>query len=275
MTTLEAVREVARELDDAGVPSPRVDAESLVAHVLGISRSELYVTDGALSTDELRRLHFVQERRRKREPLAYILGEWGFRRLTLEVDRRALIPRPETEVLVERCLDRLAGVSEPHVLDVGAGSGAVALAVVDEHAGARVTAVDSSEDALAVAQENVRRLAANGNVQLLRGDLVAGLTGPFDLVVSNPPYVSPDDYETLQPEICLYEPRQALVGVSVGPAIARGALDVLRSGGWLLLECGDGQADDLAADLERLGYAEITKTRDLAGRERVVEARRP
>jgi release factor glutamine methyltransferase len=275
VTTLEAVREVARELDDAGVPSPRVDAEHLVAHVLGISRSELYVADGALSTDELRRLHSVRERRQKREPLAYILGEWGFRRLRLEVDRRVLIPRPETEVLVERCLDRLAGVSEPHVLDVGAGSGAVALAVVDEHAGARVTAVDSSQDALAVAQENVMRLAANGRVQLVRGDLLAGLTGPFDLVVSNPPYVSPDDYETLQPEIRLYEPRDALVGVGVGAAIARGTLDVLRTGGWLVLECGDGEADDLAADLERLGYAEITRTRDLADRERVVEARRP
>jgi len=118
VTSLEAVRMVAQKLDESGVPSPRVDAEILVAHVLGISRSEVYSADDQLGEEELRRLHSAQERRRLREPLAYILGEWGFRRLTLAVDERALIPRPETEIVVERCLERLRGLESPAVLAV-------------------------------------------------------------------------------------------------------------------------------------------------------------
>jgi release factor glutamine methyltransferase len=275
MTALEAVHGVARELGESEVPSPRVDAEHLVAHVLGISRSELYVADEALTEDQLDRLRSVQERRQQREPLAYILGEWGFRRLTLEVDRRVLIPRPETEVLVERCLERMRDVPEPRVLDLGVGSGAIALAIADEHPGARVLAVDRSADALAVARGNVVRSPVEGCVELRRGDLLAGVAGRFDLVVANPPYVSPEEYETLQPEIRLYEPREALVGVGVGAEIAGAARDVLAPGGWLLLECGDGQAGSLAAELQALGYQEVAKTRDLVGRERIVEARRP
>jgi release factor glutamine methyltransferase len=275
MTALEAVHGVARELGESEVPSPRVDAEHLVAHVLGISRSELYVADEALTEDQLDRLRSVQERRQQREPLAYILGEWGFRRLTLEVDRRVLIPRPETEVLVERCLERMRDVPEPRVLDLGVGSGAIALAIADEHPGARVLAVDRSAEALAVARGNVVRSPVEGRVELRRGDLLAGVAGRFDLVVANPPYVSPEEYETLQPEIRLYEPREALVGVGVGAEIAGAARDVLAPGGWLLLECGDGQAGSLATELQALGYQEVAKTRDLVGRERIVEARRP
>jgi release factor glutamine methyltransferase len=275
VTALEAVHAVARKLGESEVPSPRVDAEHLVAHVLGISRSELYVADEALTEDQLDRLRSVQERRQQREPLAYVLGEWGFRRLTLEVDRRVLIPRPETEMLVERCLERMRHVPEPRVLDLGVGSGAIALAIVDEHPGARVLAVDRSADALAVARANLARTLVDGRVELRRGDLLAGVSGPFDLLVANPPYVSPEEYETLEPEIRLYEPREALVGVGVGAEIAGAAQDVLAPGGWLLLECGDGQAGNLAAELQALGYQEVAKTPDLAGRERIVEARRP
>jgi release factor glutamine methyltransferase len=275
MSALDAVREVARELGAAGVPSPRVDAEHLVAHVLAVSRTELYSSDRSLSEKESGRLRGLVERRRGREPLAYILGEWGFRRLTLRVDRRALIPRPETEVVVERCLEHLRHLEAPHVLDVGVGSGAIALALVNEHGEARVTAVDSSTAALALAAENLAAAGVDGRVELLRGDLLRGIDGPFDLVVSNPPYVSPEDYEALQPEIRLWEPREALVGVGVGEAVARAALGVLRPGGWLVLECGDGQASGLAAALAELGYAAVRSTPDLAGRDRVVEARRP
>jgi release factor glutamine methyltransferase len=270
---LAAVREVAQELEGAGVPSPRVDAEHLVAYVLGLSRSGLYASDRELTEDEARRLDGLVARRREREPLAYILGEWGFRRLTLAADRRALVPRPETEELVERCLERLSGSPQPRVLDVGVGSGAIALAIADEHPGARVLAVDRSGDALALAAENLARSSFNGRVELRQSDLLAGVEGPFDLVVSNPPYVSPAEYDTLQPEIRLYEPREAVVGVGVGAEIAMEARAVLSSGGWLLLECGDGQADELADQLAGLGYQDVMRTSDLAGRDRIVEAR--
>jgi release factor glutamine methyltransferase len=272
---LDVVRDVARELDEAGVPSPRVDAEYLVAHVLGLSRSELYSSELELAEPQASRLRALVERRRLREPLAYVLGEWGFRRLVLAVDRRALIPRPETEVVVERCLARLRGMSEPRVLDVGAGSGAIALAIVDEHPGARVVAVDQAEDALALARVNVERTGVNGRVELVHGHLLAGVEGLFDLVVSNPPYVLPDEFDSLQPEIRLYEPRDALVGEGVGDVIARAARDVLRPGGWLVLESADGRAEALASALRGLGYEDVATTPDLAGRPRVVEARYP
>ena len=277
MSPLDAVRGVARELRDAGVPSPRVDAEYLVGHVLGLSRSELYSAERDVAAEELERLGSFVERRRTREPLAYILGEWGFRRLVLSVDRRVLVPRPETEVVVERCLVRLREAGEPRVLDIGAGSGAIALAIADEHPGARVVAVDHSAEALEVARENLRRAGGgtDGRVEFVHGDVLAGQQGPFDLVVSNPPYVRPEELPTLEPEIRLYEPLEALVGEGVTEAIAREAFGVLRPGGWLVLECGEGQADGLADLLVALGYSDVEKTRDLAGRERVVEARRP
>jgi release factor glutamine methyltransferase len=273
MKPLEAVHSVARELDEAGVPSPRVDAEYLVAAVAGATRTGLYSADAELGDDDVARLRSLVERRRAREPLAYVLGEWGFRRLNLRVDGRVLVPRPETEVLVERCLERLKGLSSPRVLDVGVGSGAIALALADEHPGARVLAVERSPGALEVACENLRHLDLNGRVEFRLGDLLAGFGGPFDVVVSNPPYVAPGDYDRLQPEIRLYEPREALVGVGVGTAVARDARGVLRLGGWIVLECGDGQAPAQAAEIAELGYRDVTTSPDLAGRDRVVEGR--
>jgi release factor glutamine methyltransferase len=273
VNALEAARDLAATFGESGVPSPRVDAEILVAEVLGITRSQLYASSSEVSEEEARRLESLAERRRAREPLAYILGEWGFRRLNLKVDSRALVPRPETEVLVERALEHLMGLREPRVLDVGVGSGAIALAIAEEHSGARVLAVDSSGAALALAGMNLAASSVNGRLQLRQGDLLAGIEGPFDLVVSNPPYVAPEDYEGLQPEIRLYEPKEASVGVGIGEKIADGARGLLAPGGWLVLECGDGQADGLAGRLEELGYRKVAKTRDLAGRERVVEGR--
>jgi len=268
---LDAVHEIEAELRAAGVPSPRVDGEILVAEVLGFARSELYCSGRPVSGIEAQRLHDLVRRRVRREPLAYILGEWGFRRLLLRVDERALIPRPETEVVVERCLEHLAKLKEPRLLDVGVGSGAIALSIADEHEGVRVVAVDSSERAVSLAEENRKRLSVNGRVRLLVGDLLAGIDGPFDLVVSNPPYVSPHEYETLQPEIRLYEPYEAVVGVGLGAKVAAEARPLLGPGGRIVLECGDGQASELADGLRSLGYVDVVETPDLAGRDRVVE----
>jgi release factor glutamine methyltransferase len=272
----EPLRSVAAELDRAGCPSPRVDAEWLLGHALGISRTELYA-DGVhvLGPAEQERVRELVARRAGREPLAYILGEWGFRRLTLKVDRRVLIPRPETEIVVERCLALVAGIDAPGVLDVGVGSGAIALSIADEHPGARVVATDSSADALAVAEENRACIGLAKRVELVRGEQFAGLGGPFDLVVSNPPYVDAEELDGLQPEVARFEPREALVESGATATIAAGARDVLCAGGALVLECADGKARDVASLLETLGYEDVHVTDDLAGRERVVDGRAP
>jgi release factor glutamine methyltransferase len=270
-----ALAETTARLEAAGCDSPRVDAEILVSHVLGTSRSELALEPKRkLSRDEANALETLVARRETREPLAYVLGEWGFRRLTLTVDRRVLVPRPETEVVVERCLRRLDGIGEPRVLDVGTGSGAIALAIADEHPGAHVTAVDASAGALEVAGVNV--VASGLDVDLREWDLFAGLPdGPWDLVVSNPPYVLPEELFTLQDEVRKWEPREALVGVGATEAVARGALDVLVAGGALVLEVAAGDARRVASLLEALGYSDVSTSEDLAGRDRVVEGVRP
>jgi release factor glutamine methyltransferase len=271
MSPVEAVRQAEARLAENGVPSPRVDAELLVAHALGVSRTGLYANGRVVSLAEAEQLAALVARRAEREPLAYVLGEWGFRRLSLQVDRRVLVPRPETEVVVERCLELIAGLEAPKVLDVGTGSGAIALSIADEHPGARVCAVDSSSAALAVARDNVLRLGLEQRVELTESDLLAGVTGSFDLVVSNPPYVSPRERSGLEPEVRDFEPSVAVVGFEVADRIAAEALPVLRPGGWVVLECGDGQAASLAARLRALGYDRVTVSPDLAGIDRVVE----
>jgi release factor glutamine methyltransferase len=271
VTVGAALASVTDRLSAAGCDSPRVDAEILVGHVLGLRRSELALDrERVLVEAEVSALEELVARRERREPLAYVLGEWGFRRLTLSVDSRVLVPRSETEVVVERCLARLDGLDEPRVLDVGTGSGAIALAIADEHPGARVTGIDSSKGALEVARANA--LQTGLAVELRAWDLFAGLPdGPWDLVVSNPPYVLPEEIGTLAPEVREWEPRRALVGMGATEAVARAAIRVLRRGGALVLEVADGHADGVAELLRELGYAEITPTRDLAGRDRVVE----
>jgi release factor glutamine methyltransferase len=276
VNTTAALAHAAGELRRAGVDTPEVDAEWLLAHALGLSRTEVQASRfRELSANEERSFLALLERRARREPLAYVLGEWGFRRLTLALDGRALVPRPETETVVERCLALLADIPQPRVLDVGVGSGAIALAIADEHPFAHVVGVDSSEAALALAEENRARTEMDGRVRLVHGDLLRGVEGRFDLVVSNPPYVGAEEWERLQPEIRVYEPRAALVGTGIGKGIARDAQPLLVPGGALVLEAGDGQTASLAATLGDLGYEEVAITRDLAGRERVVEGRHP
>jgi release factor glutamine methyltransferase len=263
VTVAEALRFAEERLAEAGVDTPQVDAELLAAHVLGVTRTALYAERSRELTDEFERL---LERRRRREPLAYVLGEWGFRRLTLKTDPRALIPRPETEVVVERCLHLLRDEPAPRVLDLGAGTGAIALAIADEHPAARVTAVDSSPGALALARENAELLGSS--VDIRAGGLDVAEEG-WDLVVSNPPYVAPKEWDSLQPEIRDWEPRLALVGEGFHEEIARRARTR-----WLVLEVGDGQAEGVADALASLGYSDVTISRDLSGRERVIEGRR-
>ena len=256
----EAIADAERRLATAGVDSPRVDAELLIAHVLGTTRTGLYAdldreVDGSLEP--------LLSRREQREPLAYVLGEWGFRRLTLKTDARALVPRPETEIVVERALALLEGVPAPRVLDIGVGSGAIALALKDERRDAEIVGVDVSRDALALARENAQRLGLD--VELREGGLEAAAAG-WDLVVSNPPYV--DTLEGLQPELH-HEPKAALLGEGFHERIAHTA-----STRFLVLEVGDGQANEVADVLTAAGYGGVTITPDLGGLDRVVEGRR-
>ena len=265
MRAAEALDRTAARLASAGVPTPLVDAEWLLAHALGVTRTQTRLA-ADLTPEQEQTLAALAERRARREPLAYVLGEWGFRRLALKTDKRALVPRPETEVVVERCLDVIVDVAAPRVLDVGVGSGAIALAIADEHPGARVTGVDVSPDALALARENAERLGLD--VELRVGGVEAAAEG-WELVVSNPPYVAPGEIESLEPEVRDHEPRAATVGEGLHEAIARVARTT-----FLVLEVGDGQARQVAELLEALGYDDVRATRDLTGRERVVEGRR-
>jgi release factor glutamine methyltransferase len=262
------LRRLTAVLGANGVETPQTDAELLVGHVLGLTRSELQ-TIGArrLSPGELEELARLVDRRAQREPLQYVLGEWGFRRLVLKVDRRALIPRSETEIVVERVLALAADIPAPRVLDVGTGSGAIALAVADEHRGARVTAIDASADALALAAENARRLGLD--VAFARQDALTALpVGPWDVVVSNPPYVQAAERESLAPEVRDWEPADALFANGLTEAVARAAR------GYLVLEVGDGDAAAVSRLLGSLGYTHVRVTKDLSGRERVVEGYR-
>jgi release factor glutamine methyltransferase len=275
VTSREALRDAEERLAEAGVESPRVDAEFLLAHVLGTTRSELHADSRReLTEDEAAELDRLLARRAAREPLAYVLGEWGFRRLTLKVDPRVLVPRPETEVVVERCLARIAGLPEPRVLDVGTGSGAIALAIADEHPGARVTAIDASEDALAVAGENAARTGLA--VEFVQRDLFEGLPeGPWDIVVSNPPYIHDSEVEGLGPEVRDWEPRAAVVGAGTTEGVAKAARSVLRPGGALVLETAGERAEEVAELLRELGYVDVRVTDDLTGRSRVAEGVTP
>jgi release factor glutamine methyltransferase len=261
VTAREALAEAERRLAVAGVETPRVDAEWLVAHLLGTTRSGL----AARLDEEVQGLEPLLGRREVREPLAYVLGEWGFRRLTLKTDARALVPRPETETLVERALVLAAEFERPRILDVGVGSGAIALALKDERPDAQVTGVELSPDALALAHENAARLGLD--VELRQGDGASAAAEGWDVVVANPPYV--ESLEEAQPEL-RWEPTIALVGLGEHERLARAA-----RARFLVLEVGDGQAQEVAAMLERLGCADVAITADLTGRDRVVEGRLP
>jgi release factor glutamine methyltransferase len=274
ITLAEVLRRSTEYLESRGSPTPRLDAELLLSHGLALSRLELYTQfDRPLTDDELTACRELVRRRGAREPVAYVIGHWGFRRLDLAVDARVLVPRPETELVVERTLAAIAGARHPAVLDLGTGSGAIALAVADEHPGALVTGLDASEGALEVARANAERTGLP--LELVEHDLRAGLPdGPWDLVVSNPPYVRPDEIEALEPEVRDWEPRDALVGVGATGAVVHGATSVLAAGGALVLEIADGTAEEVARLLEASGYTDVRATLDLARRERVVEGAR-
>jgi release factor glutamine methyltransferase len=266
LTLAEVLTGAVDYLTARGVDTPRVDAELLLARALGLRRIELYTQhDRPLTDPERARARELVRRRGAREPLAYVLGDWDFRRLTLKTDARALVPRPETEIVVERCLELLEGTAAPRIVDVGTGSGAIALALKDERPDARVTATDRSPGALALARENAE--ASGLDVELVETDLLDGLAGPFELVVSNPPYVAADELGALEPELG-HEPQEALVDRGQTQRL----IETARFG-WLVLEVHEARGAEVARQLEAAGYGDVRVSQDLAGRDRIVEGR--
>ncbi|HYH54953.1 MAG TPA: peptide chain release factor N(5)-glutamine methyltransferase [Solirubrobacterales bacterium] len=261
----------------AGVEDPRLDAELLLAEAAGRSRAEL-VADAAAEVPPVAGRQFGEmvRRRLRREPVAYILGRKGFRNLDLAVDRRVLIPRPETELLVELAL----ALGPEAVLDVGTGSGAIALAIADELPGCAVTATDTSPGALEVARANAQRLGLADRIGFLHGTLPT--EGSFDLILANLPYVAERDWPSLQPEVMQWEPREALLAGPDGLDAYRALISECgralspypgRSSTTLAVEVGEGQAPAVAELLRGAGFGEIETRRDLAGIERVVLGR--
>jgi release factor glutamine methyltransferase len=278
MTLAEVLRRSTGYLAERGSPTARLDAELLLAHGLGLSRVELYTQfDRPLTEPELEACRELVRRRGLREPVAYVIGHWGFRRLDLIVDDRVLVPRPETELVVDRCLALLDGTERPRVADVGTGSGAIALSLKQERPDAELVASDISEDALAVATANAERLGLA--VEMCRSDLLEQVPdGPFALIVSNPPYIADGDLAGLDPDVAEWEPRLATAagpdGLELYRRLAPQAAGRLAADGHIVVECGAGQASAVAAELEACGFGQPGVDRDLAGIERVVWAQR-
>ena len=276
-TVLKLLRWTADYFKGRGIDSPRLDAELLLAATLGLDRVGLYLNfERPLQTEELAAYRERVRRRAGREPLAYILGHTEFWSLPLKVTRDVLIPRPDTELLVEQALQRVAGPAR--MLDVGTGSGALAIALAHEKPEWQVKATDISAAALAIAAENARTNGLEGRIDFLAGDLAALPAGPFDLIVSNPPYIPAGDLAGLMSEVRDFEPRLALDGGDDGldayRALARQAGKALAPGGWLLVEVGIDQSAAVQALFAAAGLTELYNALDLAGIERVVGGRK-
>ncbi|HEX5950466.1 MAG TPA: peptide chain release factor N(5)-glutamine methyltransferase [Actinomycetota bacterium] len=263
-------------LERHGVPNARANAEVLLMHVLGTDRSGLYARAEGLDAREARMFGRALCQRCAGTPLQHLTGEQAFRRIVLEVRPGVFVPRPETEVLVEAGLRAIRDTEAPVVVDVGAGSGAVALAVKDERPDAKVLATDLSPEAVELARANAARLGLDVDVR--EGDLLEPLPpelrGWVDLVLSNPPYVTADEYADLPVEVRA-EPALALLGgIEVYAPLAAQALRWLRDGGALAVEIGETQGPAVA-DLLRRSFTDVRVRADLAGRDRVVVGRRP
>jgi release factor glutamine methyltransferase len=255
---------------------PRRDAELILAHVLGCNSAALLThPEYLLSAQQAEQFEALLKRRLASEPVQYLTGEQEFFGLLFEVSPDVLIPRPETEHLVEAVLGRFDRDANPRIVDVGTGSGAIAVAIAHALPRSQVTAVDLSPAALEVARRNAKRHGVIDRVALRQSDLLAGAGAEFDLVVSNPPYIA--NGERLEPQVVDYEPRSALyagpTGLEVYQCLIPQANQVLRSQGWIMMEIGYGQQPALEALLD--GWREVRFAPDLQGIPRVVQAQKP
>jgi release factor glutamine methyltransferase len=286
VTAAALLEEAATALAAAGVPDPRWDAERLLRHVLGWDRATLVAgPERPVAPGDAARVRSLVARRASREPLQHILGVQAFWKHEFLVTPAVLVPRPDTEILVETALRLIEGEGRPVVVDVGTGSGCIALSIAAERPEAMVHATDVSPSALEVAVTNARRLGLEDRVRFHLGHLLEPLTGPgrrgleASLVVSNPPYVDPAERDTLAPEVRDHEPALALFppgdALSVYRALAPAAAGLLASGGALAVEIGPSLAPAVREILEAAGFEGVAVAPDLAGRPRVVSGRRP
>jgi release factor glutamine methyltransferase len=276
LTILEILERTTPFLRRRGSPSPRLDAELLLAHVLDLERIQLYTQfDRPLLPDELSAYREIIRRRAKGTPCAYLTGHRAFWTIELHVDSRVLIPRPDTETLVEAALKRVPS-DDARIVDVGTGSGAIALALAAERPNLRIAATDLSEDALVVARLNAERLGLADRVAFLHGDLLAPLGDflPADMILSNPPYIGESERPDLDPGVVDFEPGLALFSGADGLDLIRrlipSSLGALCPGGLLLIEIGHTQGPAVCALFEAAGFQQIETLEDLGRRDRVV-----
>ena len=274
-TVLKLLEWSKQFFEERGIESPRLDAELLLAHVLELDRVRLYMEhDRPLLPAELDAYRALVKRRANRAPVAYLTGTRGFWTLDIATDARALVPRPDTEVLVEEALARIESGASVSVLDVGTGTGAIALAIASERSTTRVVATDISSDALALAAQNAATLGFD--IDFRRSDLFAELDGIFDLIVSNPPYIAIG--ATVDAEVG-HEPQAALFagddGLDVIRRLVADAPAHLPPGGWLVLEHGFDQAPAVRSLLVDAGFDQVATRKDYGGNDRVTAGRRP
>ncbi len=283
MTVLKALHWATNYLKDSGIDHPRLNAELLLAHALRLHKEQLYIRLNDLLTEvERERMEELVQRRASREPLQYILGRQEFWSIPLKVDPRVLIPRPETEHLVEEAISILKNISSqkiPSVLELGTGSGAIAIALAKEGRGMFLVATDLSEDALRVARENAKEAGVSDRICWVKGDLLQPFRfkNRFDLILSNPPYVPDSEIDELAGEIKDHEPLLALKGGEDGLDFYRRLIPqlpfYLKRGGWILLEVGSSQAERVSELIKAVGpFQNVQGVKDLAGIERVVKA---
>jgi release factor glutamine methyltransferase len=278
MRVIDLITTATAHMEEKGFDNARLEVERLLGHVLKSSRIDLYmVFERPVSGDERDRFRALYRRRLMHEPLQHILGVTGFHNITVKTDRRALIPRPETEVLTETAIEALVRFDNPYFADLGTGSGVITLSILNAVPEARALAVDIDENALELARENAAILGLSERVTFIQGDMTEVLlrSGPFDMIVSNPPYIASGEIDTLQPEVRNCDPRVALDGGTDGlmfyRLITENACAALNPGGALVLECGEGQAAEIVQLLTMTGrYTEAGILRDLAGRDRII-----
>jgi len=276
MTVLEVLQATTAFFKKRNIENPRLNAEHLLAHVLGRKRIELYLEfERELTETELEGLRDLVRRRSGGEPLQHLLGTVEFFGLTFLCDKRAMVPRPETEELVEFLKSEIQG-PKSEIVDVGTGSGVIALSLAVEFPEARILAVDVSDDALALAQENAARLNLSDRVQFLKSRLLENVEGIFDLIVANLPYISTQDRHTLSREV-LHDPEIALFAGARGDELVRELIDQapsrLRPAGTLALEIGLGQSETLLSALAEKNYRDICSKNDYNGVTRFLFAR--